>query len=126
MERVLDSSVLVALFRENDTFHSLAKGIFMKEGSFLVPDHVLSETLTVLKMRESLEVAQHCAEFIFNSEDIVIYSVEQDEFLYAFDYFVNGDNRLSFIDTILFALSDYKGYEVHTFDKELEQVIMTA
>ncbi len=121
--KFLDSSVVVALFRAEDTLHQKALSFFVSGDKFMIPDYVVAESLTVLKNREGSEIANKCADFLLNSKVVDIYSVQEVEFLFALDYFVKNQNKLSFVDTILLSLSEYSGHEIVTFDKELAKMV---
>lgn len=122
-EKFLDSSVLVALFRQTDALHIKALEIFKSGGNFFVLDYVFSEVVTVLKNKENMETVRAFIDYIFDAESIDIYRLEGDEFLFAVDLFRDAENKLSFVDTLLLALSELKGHDVITFDKELAAVL---
>lgn len=123
--KILDSSVIIALFRKSELLHKKAVELFMQDENYLIPDDVLAEVLTVLKIRENFETAQKCANFLLNVEDIEIRETESEIFQKALDFFLNNKNRLSFIDTLILVLSREKELEVATFDKDLAKLLKT-
>lgn len=120
--KILDSSVIIAFFRRNESLHESAVDIFMQKEKFLVLDYVLAEVLTVLKLREGFDVAKDCAEFLNNVSDVEIFHTNADVFNAASDFFVRNRNQLSFIDTLLLTFARSEKFELVTFDKELKKM----
>lgn len=123
--KILDSSVIIALFRKNELLHKKAVELFMQDENYLIPDDVLAEVLTVLKIRENFEKAQAGANFLLNVENIEIRETDSEIFQKALDFFLNNKNRLSFIDTLILVLSREEELEVATFDKDLAKLLKT-
>lgn len=120
--KILDSSVIIALFRKNEKLHKKALQLILDDdGIFVVPDYVLSEVLTVLKMREGLEVMKNCLDFLENSEDFKIYYTDKLIFGKAVERLRNTDNNLSFVDTLLLELSNLENLDLLSFDKEINK-----
>ena len=120
--KLLDSSVIVALFRGKDTCHDRAVEIFFKPDDFVVMDYVISEVLTVLKVKESVEIMQMCADFLANTSGIKIHETEPELYWSAMDFFQKTKNKLSFTDTLLLLLSRENRIPLVTFDKELARM----
>jgi predicted nucleic acid-binding protein len=120
---LLDSSVIIASFREKEDLHLIAKDILGSLGDFVVPDYVLAETLTVIKLREGFEEAKNCHEFLTSSEHISIRSTSPEEFEKALIFFMAHHNNLSFIDTLLMILHEQENFSITTFDKDLEKAL---
>ncbi|MBI3535650.1 MAG: PIN domain-containing protein, partial [Deltaproteobacteria bacterium] len=78
--RILDSSVLVAFYRENEQNHMKAVDLIQSSEDFVVPDHVLAEVATVLKMREGFMVAKKALEFLTSTDGIKIYETQPELF----------------------------------------------
>lgn len=121
--KVLDSSVLIALFRTGETLHEKAVRLFMGKEDFLVMDYVLGEVITVLKLRESFEVSKKCLEFLTSVEGIKIVETDSETFWSAIDFFSENKNKLSFIDTLLFLFSKEHDLQLITFDKDLKKAL---
>lgn len=117
--KILDSSVIIAFFRKNEKDHVKAVDIFLKNDDFLIPECVVSEVLTVLKMREGFEVARKSADFLMHTEGLEIRTLDFDIFFRALDFFTRGKNKLSFVDTLLLVFSKLNRVPLITFDKEL-------
>lgn len=120
---ILDSSIIVAYFRNNEIDHARAKKIFREHQTLFIPNFVLSEVLTVLKMKEGFEAAAGAIEFLVNSDDIEIVYINEDMFDSSIGYFVANKNSLSFVDTLLLKLANSEKIPLLTFDRELERAI---
>lgn len=118
---LLDSSVLIAFFRENDSSHQLALDIFHQFDSFLVLDYVLAETLNVLKQKENLTVCKFCNDFIRNSDCFEIHATETNFVSEVTNFMVQHDDKLSFVDTLLLMKAWQADSELLTFDKSLQK-----
>lgn len=120
--KLLDSSVIVAFFRIGDSCHKKAVEIFFEKDDFLLTDHVISEVLTVLKLKEDFEVVQKCVDFLTSVQGIRIHETQPELFWSAMDFFQKTKNRLSFTDTLLLLLSRENRIPLVTFDKELAKL----
>ena len=123
----LDSSVLIGFFNPLDVHHKQAKIVLAeltKEASvFYIHPFVISESLSILKMRIDKEILKKCEQVLLNDEHFTIledfFSFEHDASIW--EYF-NGKNNLSFVDAAILDYCLENGYELITFDKELEKI----
>jgi predicted nucleic acid-binding protein len=120
--KLIDSSVLIAFFRKNDSCHNQALDLFFKFDRFLVLDYVLAETLTVLKQKSGQSVTAACNDFIQNSDCFVWEKITSDYFLDTVEFVTSTNNKLSFVDTLLLLKSKRENLEILTFDKELKKI----
>lgn len=120
---LLDSSVVVALFRSKEDDHQRARKILEYDPHCIILDFVIAETMTVLKIRESLSIARQCHEFLMGEADITIHRTPTEEFDQALQYFMKNNNRLSLVDTLLFILHKKTKTPVATFDKDLAKLL---
>lgn len=120
--KLLDSSVIVALFRIDDTCHQKAVEIFFRNDDFVVNDYVISEVLTVLKVKENFDLVQKCADFLTSTGKIEIYETQPELFWFAMSFFQKNKNKLSFTDTLLLLLSRENRIPLVTFDRELAKL----
>ncbi len=116
---LVDSSVIIAAFREGETHHSEALEILNLAGDILILDYVLMEVGTVLKLREGHDVAARCLDFSTNNENIFIRSLESHELQETITFFQTHPNKLSFVDTALLVFKRMHQYPLATFDKDL-------
>ena len=119
MTSLVDSSVIIAAFRQNETCHKQALNILQAAEKIIILDLVLSEILTVIKMREGLEVAKKVADFLTCNEDVMIEKLDDDGYEETLNFFKNNKNKLSFVDTALLIFGKVKKITLTTFDKDL-------
>ncbi len=116
---LLDSSVVIAAFRQNEKMHNEAIDIIKKSWKIIILDYILSEILTVLKMRESHGIAVKCLDFLNNNNNIDILKVSDLEFDRSLNFFETNNNKLSFVDILLLEVKKYRNIKLATFDKDL-------
>jgi len=119
--KIIDSSVIIAAFRKQEQNNKKALQVFISNEKFLILDYVLSEVLTVLKMRENFETAKKCHDFLSNTKDIEIAQTEPEIFEKALRYFSTNRNNLSFVDTVILTSSKENNMGIITFDKDLKK-----
>ncbi len=120
--KILDSSVIVAFFRENELDHIRAVDLIQSSEDFVIPDHVLAEVATVLKIREGFEVANEALKYLLSTDGIKINEMQPELFWSAMDFFGKSKNNLSFTDTLLLLFSRENRIPLVTFDKELAKM----
>lgn len=120
--KLLDSSVIVAFFREDELDHDIAAQMFRGNENFVVTDYVLAEVATVLKLREGFEAAKIALEYLVSIDGIQIYETKAELFWSAMSFFQKNKNKLSFTDTLLLLLSRENRIPLVTFDKELAKL----
>ena len=123
---LVDSSVIIAAFRENEAHHQDALALLQADSAFFVPSCVLSECATVLKLREGFEVATKCMEFLLQNTDFSVLHIDRKIFVKATEFFIGHDNDLSFVDTVLLILADSLDAPVATFDKDLQKALQAC
>lgn len=122
-----DTSAIVALVLVKDIKHEEAVGILNqleKQGLRpLVSDYIISEVLTLLKVRAGNKPAVNLASKLKDDKSLLILYTGQKEFYGALDLFIKyQDKGFSFVDCVSFALmSDKKIKKAFTFDKHFEQ-----
>jgi len=119
---VVDSSIIIASFRKNEILHEKALELLNELTEFILLDYVLSEILTVLKMREGYNTMKQCLDFLSNNKNITISTLSNNEFHKTLQYFQNNPNKLSFVDTSLIIFSKSNNYKLCTFDKYLGKI----
>ena len=115
---IVDSSVWIALFLDDDTNHKRAVSVLQSidDATIKLPYGVILETATVLARKQSKKHADKFIEYIranpqietstpFLSEDISTFLAESD--------------RLSFVDALLKNISLREGLTLISFDKQL-------
>lgn len=116
---LIDSSIIISFFRKNEILHKEAINIIQNSNKILIIDYVLSEVLTVLKMREWFEIANLCLDFLENNNDIEILNIPKEYFDKSKEVFKKYNNKLSFVDILLTVVKNEKNINLATFDKDL-------
>ena len=123
---LLDSNVWVAYLHETDSLHTKAAAILdeiVATGELVVlPEYVLSEVISVVRLRVGTEAAKEFVLRVLDSEWVCILERTKREYLTTCMMIVAGDYpKLSFVDCMLCILASK--YHVVTFDKELQKAI---
>ena len=120
---ILDSSVWIAFFKQDDSQHQKAEGVLAQAPSaqVVVPEYVLVEVATALKQRgyqtaakEFVAMVMHEGRSIFLPSDALARETST--------CFCERSDKLSFTDTALLTLS--REYRIITFDKALARAIV--
>jgi len=120
---IFDSNIWIGLFVSADALHHKSKQLFddYLECEKIVPEYVLLETLTVIKLYTNHKEATACLDYFLSSERLTILPATRifEQTVTLFQSL--EENHLSFIDVSLLALA--REYEVKTFDKKLASTI---
>lgn len=121
----VDANVFVALFNRDDALHQRAIRLwqeFQREPIVLyTSDLIVSEVLTVLRLKVGREAALRFGEIVFGSS-VVLRLVYADRELTRLAYEIFSAvpvKDLSFADAMLIAMAKTFRAEVATFDKKL-------
>ena len=118
---VLDTSFLISFFNEADENHGEAvnqmKHYESKNERFLVNEHVISETSTVLLYKTGMKKASFFLDFIKNTENFHPYFFGPDDFDNITGLFVKQKNQLSFADASVIYLAASTKSRLASFDK---------
>jgi predicted nucleic acid-binding protein len=122
---ILDTSFIVAFYHDKDAHHERALELMAGigeglMGNPLVPEYVLSETLTVVAGRAGLATSVKVGRHLLRSEDVEI--VPCTAFMReALEIFAaQRSGRLSFTDATIVAISRSEEVpDVATFDRRL-------
>lgn len=119
---ILDSNIWIGYFNQKDSLHKKSVKIVEDLSAVYVPEYVVLETVSILKMKSGSELANICLGIFTDSLNInVIPSTSIFNKTIKLFQTLN-DKHLSFVDMSLLALS--RDYEVKTFDKKLASAIM--
>lgn len=120
---VLDTSLIISFFDEEDVLHQKAVKIFEefeKEGKqLLLTDYVLNEAVSVTLRKGGLDKSKELLEFLLEYKNMEIFHVDADGFMEVINIFKEQKDNLSFIDCSLLWLAQAYGFRVETFDKNL-------
>lgn len=121
MASLVDSSVWVALYLDDDSQHAKARQLVPTlRGPFYLPYGVLEETASVLTYKQSKATADQFVRFIETSEQFVYLEPDWRSDIAAFR---GVSSRISFVDAMLLRLSrSLKDTELITFDQQLARL----
>ncbi len=120
---LIDSSVLVAFFNEQDPLHGRALTTMLSAPRpLIIHEYIFLETATVLMSRADKKTADAFIHSMLTNADIKILHTSEAIFLLTIKAFTgNKTKQLSFADAALLALS--KRYSILTFDDALNRAI---
>jgi predicted nucleic acid-binding protein len=120
---LVDSSVLVALYNEEDSQHEKAKKAFSTtQRPLVVHEYVAIECINIALKRTEKAEADIFLDILLHNSDYEILYAQDSGFLSAVAEFKkNKTKQLSFVDTALLSLAD--GYDILTFDETLNRAI---
>ncbi len=113
---IVDSSVLVAFFRGDDSNHQRAVEFMEKIDSFAISDYILLEVTTVLQQKVGLELTRKAVEFLVNNRDVELLSINNQELGDTLALFFEQKFKLSFVDCSILVLAKNRGLIVSTLD----------
>ena len=120
---IVDTSVLVAAFNEEDALHKRAVKVMDDcPKPFFLHEYVVLETATVLMSRINKQSADDFLDMTLTNADLRVLHSSAYLFLKTIDSFNESKNKqLSFVDSALLSLSGE--YTVLTFDDALNRAI---
>jgi predicted nucleic acid-binding protein len=120
---LVDSSVLVAFYSEEDSLHERAKkALFSAERPFVVHEYIAIETITVLMQQLGKAAADIFVDTLLHNADYEMLYMFDTGFIFAASEFRKVKTKqLSFADSALLSLAE--GYTVLTFDEALNRAL---
>lgn len=115
---VIDSSVLIAVYHDDEDNHATAVDILEKSKAHTIILHpyVIQEVATVLTYRFGLDIAITFLSAVPNAENVFMPTVNT---LGDIEYFKKLGKKISFTDSALIRLTKELGAELVTFDKQM-------
>lgn len=118
---ILDSNIWIGYFNEKDSLHKQSVKMVEDLSAVYVPEYVVLESVSILKMKSGSKLANICLDIFTDSKNIIVLP-SSSIFKKTVDLFQTlNDKHLSFVNMSLLALS--RDYEVKTFDKKLSSAI---
>lgn len=118
---ILDTSFIIALFKENDPAHNRAVGEMKKyeaEGKkFVINEHVLSKSIDILAQEAGLDKAKLFTEFVLENYHIQDSDIEDVHTI--LEIHKNQKQKLTYSDASLIFLSNYLGCPIATYNENL-------
>ncbi len=129
MKRIfVDTSAFFALADETDTNHQEAKRLSKKIGKekleVVISDHILSETITLIRIKIGFQKALLFGNRLFDSKITNLIVTEEKMLKEGWNIFSKYDDKnFSFVDCISFAIMMKEGIDTaFTFDHHFEQI----
>jgi len=116
---LVDSSVWFAYFDIEDHQHKQASDFFStNQDVIIMPYSVANELATVFAYSHSKELADEFVQTAINNQQI---KIVDNSFPKEALYFLSFNTKMSFTDYSLACLAKNNGYQLITFDKQLEK-----
>ncbi len=122
---VIDSSVFVSLYNEDDKRHDDAVSIFKELDSMIIVVHpyVIQETATVLAYKLGIKVARG---FLEDISDIMHVSIPTVDIMRDIENFRKINKKISFTDAALVDLAKRMNAQLVTFDKQMLSLLKAS
>ena len=119
---VIDSSVLIAAYHDDEDNHVTAVDILEKSKAHTIILHpyVIQEVVTVLTYRFGLDIAMTFLSAVPNAENVFMPTVDT---LGDIEYFKKLNKKISFTDSSLIRFAQSMGAELLTFDKQMMSLL---
>ena len=119
---ILDSSILIAFYNEEDSQHLKALKIVNNlDGKIIfVHPYVIEEVSTVLTYKSGVANAKKFLNNVLNSENVMIHWNNVKE---EINFFIKLNKKISFTDSALVNLSKNKKIPLLTFDKQITSIL---
>lgn len=117
--QMLDTN-MVLRYLLNDSREMADEAVtIIKEGSVLLTTEVVAEVVYVLKGVYSVERGQIASCLLEFLSEVII----SEEQVVRLGLKTFAEQNLDFVDCILYAYNQIKGYEIRTFDKKLQRLL---
>jgi len=124
---LIDTNVFVALFNKSDALHTQAKTCWedlrTKKTQLYITDFIISEVLTVLRLKTSKEAALTFGDIVLNkTKTLHILNIGKDDMRDAYKIFRDTKvKNFSFVDVTIIALARTNKLKIISFDKQLQK-----
>lgn len=119
--QILDSNIIIASVRENESAHQTAKDIIATGEKNIIFDFIISEVYTVLMMRSSHEKAVKTMDWILENPIFKIVKLSDLEEIETIEFLRENNSKLSYVDAALFVASRKRKIPIQTFDALLKK-----
>lgn len=120
---ILDSSVIVAYFNNEDTQFLEARGLMNEAPEWLIFQPILFETITALHIRVGKKIAKEALHYLREDPKTKFLTVDQCDFANALEHFELQSGSLTLFDWLLFAASKRTRVMLKTFDRKLNRLV---
>lgn len=115
--RIADTSVLYALFNENDQHHEEAKTRFEQSDPIIIPPEIWSETISLIQSRQGKEEAVKAGKALLDLPHVDLRAGNLDLIWSSWDKFTDPEKDLSFPDCVVLSWCDDKKGTPLSFDE---------
>lgn len=117
-----DSNFWIALMIKNDVHHPKAvKTMDTLEKEIATTQFIIAEAATVLAYKVGKRAADSFVDFILNAREVHLLDLDKARFNDLSQFFISGKKKLSFVDYSIIYLNKHYGFDVLTFDKQLQK-----
>jgi len=124
---LVDSSVWVGAFNENDTHHKRAltdlEEIKQLGEDIIITDYVVVEVSNILLSRVGKKVSERFISAMRESNEVTVMFTGESSFFLTADAFAKNQKALSFVDVSLIVLVKGLGAKLLTYDEELRKAL---
>jgi len=117
--KIADTSLLYALFSEDDVHHEEARDLVSKSENIYIPSDIWSETISLIHYRQGYEQAVRSGKALLDLPHVDLLASRMDIVRYSWKVYRRSDGNLSFPDCVVLTWCDDKNAEPLTFDKHI-------
>lgn len=117
---IVDTSLLYALFSENDVHHKEARNLVSKSETIFIPSDIWSETVSLIHYRQGYEQAVRSGKALLDLPHIDLLASRMDIVRSSWKIYRKNDGNFSFPDCVVLTWCDDKNAEPLTFDKHIK------
>ncbi len=117
--RIADTSLLYALFSENDVHHQEAMRKFKIPEPILIPSEIWSETISLIHYRQGYDMAVKAGNALLNLPHVDMLGSRMDIILSSWDIYKKTEGDLSIPDCVVLMWCDNKNATLLTFDNHI-------
>ncbi|MFW6375681.1 MAG: PIN domain-containing protein [Thermoplasmatota archaeon] len=115
--KIADTSLLYALFSEDDVHHEEARDLVSKSETIYIPSDIWSETISLIHYRKGYEQAVRSGKALLDLPHVDLLASRMDIVRYSWKIYRKSDGNLSFPDCVVLTWCEVKNAEPLTFDK---------
>ncbi len=120
---IVDTSFLVALFIPEDELHEKALNEIENNNiELIIPDRVIEETFTVMCYKKGLDYALDILEKLKINKDVIIRTINEEEFELIINLAKKLKKKLSFVDYVVIYLALNDRYKILCFDDQIIKI----
>ncbi|MEA1994300.1 MAG: PIN domain-containing protein [Euryarchaeota archaeon] len=119
--RIADTSLLYALFSENDVHHKEAMEKVKKPETIFIPSEIWSETISLIHYRQGFDMAVKAGKALIDLPHVELLSSRMDIVRSSWVTYQKTNGDLSVPDCFVLVWCNDKGAAPLTFDKDIKR-----